>query len=263
MSNSAQKSHNPDRRAAYEVSLRTLQIELVKVQKHVIKHGHKVLVIFEGRDASGKDGTIKRIVQHLSPRETRVVALGKPSDRDRASWYFQRYVPHLPAAQELVLFNRSWYNRASVEPVMGFCTEAEYEGFLAEVGPFEHMLIGAGIQIMKYYLDIGKKEQKERLRDRRRDPLKQWKTSSIDKVALKNWQAYTEARDRMFATTSSLLSPWIVVRANDKRAARLNVIRDLIARLACPETDKHLAVPDTSVVFLYDEAHAKADLLAT
>ena len=258
----AKKSHHPDDHASYKASLRALQIELVKVQRHVIKHDHKVLVIFEGRDASGKDGIIKRIVQHLSPRETRVVALGKPSDRDHASWYFQRYVSHLPAAQELALFNRSWYNRAGVERVMGFCTDAEYESFLQDVLPFEHMLIGAGIQILKYYLDISKKEQKKRLRDRVDDPLKQWKTSPIDGVAIKHWEGYTEARDRMFARTSSPLSPWIAVLADDKRVARLNIMRDLIARLACPQTDKHLAVPDLSVVFPYDEAHAKAGLLA-
>jgi len=257
------KKHRDQERADYKSSLRTLQIELVKVQKHIIKHGHKVLIIFEGRDASGKDGAIKRIVQHLSPRETRVVALGNPSNKDRVSWYFQRYAPHLPAAQEMALFNRSWYNRAGVEKVMGFCTTAEYESFLTDVVSFEHMLIGAGIQIMKYYLDISKKEQKKRLRDRREDPLKQWKTSPIDEVALKHWEQYTEARDRMFARTSSPLSPWIVVRADDKRTARLNVIRDVIARLACPETSKHLAVADLNVVFPYDEAHVKAGLLAT
>jgi len=262
MPKSASDREKSSSREEYKASLRKLQIELVKVQRHVIRHGHKVLVIFEGRDASGKDGTIKRIVQHLSPRETRVVALGKPSDKDTASWYFQRYVHHLPAAQELVLFNRSWYNRAGVEKVMGFCTEQEYERFLEEVLPFEHMLIGAGIQIMKYYLDISKEQQKKRLRSRRVDPLKQWKTSPVDKVALKRFEKYTEARDQMFLRTSSPLSPWIVVRADDKRAARLNFIRDLIARLACPETDKHLAVPDLGVVFPYDEAHAKAGLLA-
>jgi polyphosphate kinase 2 len=250
-------------RAGYETSLRALQIELVKVQRHVIKHGHKVLVIFEGRDAAGKDGTIKRFVEHLSPRETRVVALGKPSDKDAASWYFQRYASHLPAAQELVLFNRSWYNRAGVERVMGFCTDSEYESFLQDVVPFEHLLIGAGIQILKYYLDISKKEQKKRLRDRRRDPLKQWKTSPIDEVALKHWDAYTEARNLMLARTSTPLSPWIVVRADDKHLAHLNVIRDLLARLACPKTDQHLAVPDLNVVFPYDEAHVRAGLLAT
>lgn len=247
----------------YQKALRDLQIELVKVQRHVIKHGHKVLVIFEGRDAAGKDGTIKSIVEHLSPRETRVVALGKPSDRDNASWYFQRYARYLPAAQELVLFNRSWYNRAGVERVMEFCTDEEYERFMEDVLPFEHMLIGSGIQILKYYLDIGKKEQKRRLRDRRHDPLKRWKTSPIDEVAVKHWDDYTEARNQMLARASSPLSPWIIVRADDKHLAHLNVIRDLLARLACPQTDKHLAVPDLNVVSPYDEAHARAGLLAT
>lgn len=256
------KRISSDDHAKYKTLLHELQVELVKVQRHVIKHGHKVLILFEGRDASGKDGTIKRIVQHLSPRETRVVALGKPSDKDRASWYFQRYVPYLPSAQESVLFNRSWYNRAGVERVMKFCTDREYEDFLEEVVPFEQMLIGSGIQIMKYYLDIGKKEQKKRLRSRRNDPLKQWKTSPIDKVALKHFEDYSEARDRMLAKTSSPLSPWIVVSADDKRVARLNVIRDLLARLACPESNEHLAVPDRNVVFPYDEALARAGLLA-
>jgi len=248
--------------ARYESALRDLQIELVKVQKHVIKHDHKVLVIFEGRDASGKDGTIKRIVEHLSPRETRVVALSKPSDRDTTSWYFQRYATHLPAAQELILFNRSWYNRAGVERVMKFCTDQEYERFMEDVLPFEHMLIGSGIQIMKYYLDITKKEQKRRLWERRHDPLKQWKTSPIDQVAVKHWDDYTEARDEMLVRTSSPLSPWIVVRADDKHLAHLNVIRDMLTRLECPQTDKHLAVPDLSVVFPYDKTHARAGLLA-
>jgi polyphosphate kinase 2 len=248
--------------AEYEKSLRRLQIGLVKVQRHVIKHGHKVLVIFEGRDAAGKDGTIKRIMEHLSPRETRVVALGKPSDRETTSWYFQRYVQHLPAAHEMVLFNRSWYNRAGVERVMDFCTKADSDGFLEEVVPFEHMLIKSGIQIIKYYLDIGKKEQKRRLRDRRRDPLKQWKTSPIDKVALKHWDDYTEARDLMLERTSTKLSPWLVVRADDKHLAHLNVIRDLLSRIECPKADKHLAVPDRNIVFAYDEVHASAQLLA-
>jgi polyphosphate kinase 2 len=256
------KSRKDDRGAEndadYEASLRELQIELVKVERHIIKHGHKVLIIFEGRDASGKDGTIKRIVEHLSPREARVVALGKPSDRDNASWYFQRYVQYLPAAQEMVLFNRSWYNRAGVERVMGFCTEKEYETFIEAVLPFEHMLIAAGIQIIKYYLDISRKVQKKRLKARRDDPLKQWKISSLDDVALEHWDDYSEARNEMFARTSSPLVPWVVVRADDKRSARLNVIRDILSRLTCPETDKHLAVPNPEVVFPYDEAHARA-----
>lgn len=259
----AENSANPgNQRASYKDALRDLQIELVKLQRHIIQHGHRLLVIFEGRDASGKDGTIKRVVQHLSPRETRVVALGKPSDRDRNSWYFQRYVPYLPAAEEFVLFNRSWYNRAGVEKVMGFCTDEEYQRFLRTVLPFEDMLIGAGIQIIKYYLDISREEQEKRLRDRRRDPLKQWKQSPIDDVAIKHWDDYTDARDVMLARTSSPLSPWIVVRADDKHSARLNVIRDLLMRLSCPETDEHIAVPDRSIVFPFDEAHLKAKLLA-
>jgi polyphosphate kinase 2 len=256
------RTADPEEPGGYRAALHDLQVELVKVQRHIIKHHHRVLVIFEGRDAAGKDGTIKRIVQHLSPRETRVVALGNPSDRDRASWYFQRYTPYLPSAQEMILFNRSWYNRAGVEHVMKFCTPDEYESFLGEVLPFEHMLIGAGIQIMKYYLDISKTEQKARLDDRKTDPLKQWKTSPIDAVAVKHWNDYTKARDRMLAATSSRLSPWIVVRADDKKAARLNVIRDLISRLACPETDKHLASPDRSIVFPYDSRHARVRQLA-
>jgi polyphosphate kinase 2 len=241
---------------AYEATLRTLQIALVTVQRHIIKHGHKILVIFEGRDASGKDGTIKRIVEHLSPRETRVVALGKPSDRDRASWYFQRYVRHLPAGQEMVLFNRSWYNRAGVERVMGFCTKQESDGFLEAAPIFEDQLIASGIQIIKYYLDISRKEQKKRLRERRTDPLKQWKASPIDKVALKKWDVYSKARDEMLARTSTPASPWIVVRADDKKHTRLNVIRDLLARVKCPEVDKHLGMPDPEMVFAYDKAHA-------
>ena len=158
----------------------------MKLQRHLIKCGDKILIIFEGRDAAGKDGTIKRIIQHLSPRETRVVALGKPSDRDRNSWYFQRYVPYLPAAQELVLFNRSWYNRAGVERVMGFWTDAEYEEFMGTVLEFEHMLIRSGIKLLKYYLDISKAEQAKRLDDRKKDPLAQWKLSALDEYALRN-----------------------------------------------------------------------------
>jgi polyphosphate kinase 2 len=241
----------------YKSSLRTLQIELVKIERHVIKHDHKVLVIFEGRDASGKDGVIKRIVKHLSPRETRIVALGKPSDRDRASWYFQRYVPHLPVAQEMVLFNRSWYNRAGVEKVMKFCTESEHRTFIDTVLPFEHMLISAGVQIFKYYLDISKTEQKKRLRARRQDPLKQWKVSPIDRVALKHWDAYSEARNEMLARTSNSAAPWIIIHTDDKHSARLNLIRDLLSRLACPETDKHLAAPDPNVVFVYKQSLKK------
>ncbi len=248
---------SPDDDREYEDTLRALQIDLVRVQRHLIEHRHKVLVIFEGRDASGKDGTIKRIVEHLSPRETRVVALGRPSDRDEASWYFQRWVPHLPAAEEIVLFNRSWYNRAGVERVLGFCTKQDTDAFLEAVPVFEGQLVAAGVQIIKYYLDIGRKEQKDRLRERRKDPLKQWKMSPVDKVALKYWDAYSKARDEMLARTSTVQSPWIVVRADDKKRARLNVIRDLLGRIKCPDIRKHRGKPDPDIIFRYDRASAR------
>ncbi len=238
----------------YKRRLRKLQIELVKLQRHLIQCNDKIVVIFEGRDAAGKDGTIKRIVQHLSPRETRVVALGKPSDRDRSSWYFQRYVSYLPAAQELVLFNRSWYNRAGVERVMGFCTEAEYAEFVASVDEFESMLVRSGIKLLKYYLDIDKAEQKKRLEDRKKDPLKRWKTSPIDERALEYWKSYSAARNEMLGRSHKQASPWIVVRANHKRIARLNVIRDLLGRLEYADKDEQLVRADRQIVFAYDAA---------
>jgi polyphosphate kinase 2 len=244
----------------YEDTLRALQIELVKVQRHLIEKRLKVLLIFEGRDAAGKDGTIKRIVEHLSPRETRVVALPKPSDREQAAWYFQRYVPHLPVEQELVVFNRSWYNRAGVERVMGFCSKSQYEDFMTSVVPFEHMLANAGIRIIKYYLDIGKGEQRSRLKDRREDPLKQWKISPIDEQAQKCWKKYTSARDAMFERTDNAITPWHVVCADDKNIARINVLRHLLAELAAPGVDRRLARPDERIVFPYGPS--SRDLLA-
>jgi polyphosphate kinase len=239
---------------AYEQELHDLQVELVKLQKHLIARSDRILVIFEGRDAAGKDGTIKRIVQHLSPRETRVVALGRPSDRDRSAWYFQRFVSHLPTAEELVLFNRSWYNRAGVERVMNFCTEAEYEEFVETVPAFEQMLIRSGITLFKYYLDISRSEQKKRLTARHTDPLKQWKMSPIDAVAQKHWKDYSAARDQMFARTHSAVSPWTVVRGDDKKLARLNVIKDLLSRLDYAKKDVNLVLPNSQVVFSYAES---------
>jgi polyphosphate kinase 2 len=174
----------------YRRALRELQIELVKFQRQLIKRGERILVLLEGRDAAGKDGIIKRIVEHLSPRETRVVAWPAPSNREQTEWYFQRYVEHLPAAAEFVLFNRSWYNRAGVERVMGFCTETEVETFFEDAPVFERMLVNSGIRLFKYYLDIDRDEQKERLRERRCDPLSQWKISSIDNLAIKHWTDY-------------------------------------------------------------------------
>ena len=246
----------------YRRTLEELQIELVKLQRHMIAHDYKILVLIEGRDAAGKDGVIKRIVEHLSPRETRVVALGKPSDRDRSSWYFQRYVPHLPAADEFVLFNRSWYNRAGVERVMGFCTEAEYEEFMRTVLDFERMLLGSGIRLIKYYLDISKGEQRKRLAERRKDPLKQWKISPIDAQATKKWKAYSRARDEMLSRTHSPLTPWTIVRSDDKKEARLGLIRDLLSRLPYDDKRKRLLKADPRVVFPFAEARLHDGMIA-
>jgi len=246
----------------YEALLLNLQVELVKLQRHVIESGQKVLVIFEGRDAAGKDGTIKRVIQHLSPRETRVVALGPPTEREEHSWYFQRYVRYLPAAGEIVLFNRSWYNRAGVERVMRFCTKAQTEEFLETAPNFEAMLARAGITLVKYYLDITKREQAHRLADRRKDPLTQWKWSPIDAKAPRLWHAYSRARDRMLDRTHSLAAPWLIVRADDKQHARLNVIRDLLWRLEYPDRHRRLARPDETVVFSYDPSLYESGLIA-
>jgi polyphosphate kinase len=246
----------------YKKELYELQVELVKLHKDVIANNRKLLVIFEGRDAAGKDGTIKRITEHLSPRETRIVALGKPSDRETSQWYFQRYTRYLPAAQEIVLFNRSWYNRAGVEHVMGFCTDDEREQFLATAPSFEEMLIGAGITLFKYYLDISRGEQKKRLDDRRKSPLQQWKMSPVDNSALKHWSDYSRARDVMFARTHTLHAPWYVVSADKKREARLNVMRDLLNRVDYEGKKQKLTIPDQDVVFPFDPVHLKNNRIA-
>src|SRR5215472_7584748 len=232
----------------YARELRSLQIELVKLHRYIIARGRKVLVILEGRDAAGKDGTIKRISEHLSPREVRIVAPGKPSDREESEWYFQRFTAHLPAAQEIVLFNRSWYNRAGVEYVMKFCTRAESEAFLEAAPGFERMLVRSGIYLLKYYLDISHDEQARRLRARRRDPLKQWKLSPVDEAAQQHWRDYSHARDRMLTRTHSAEAPWVVVRADDKQQARLNVIRDILARVPAPGVARKAARPDPRVL---------------
>jgi polyphosphate kinase len=246
----------------YKDSLHALQIELVKLQRHFIEENDKILVLLEGRDTAGKDGVIKRIVMHLSPRETRVVALGRPSDRDRSAWYFQRYAPLLPAAQEFVLFNRSWYNRAGVERVMGFCTEAEHHEFMETVLDFEHMLVRSGVKLFKYYLDISKDEQKRRLKARRTDPLKQWKVSPIDAEATKHWEDYSVARNEMLARTHNTVTPWTIVRADDKRAARLNLIADLLERLDYDGKEAAVLRTDPDVVFQYQEACVQNGMIA-
>jgi polyphosphate kinase 2 len=197
----------PIDKKAYEAELYKLQVELVKLQNHIIKNDEKIVVLFEGRDAAGKDGTIKHIIEHLSPREIRVVALGKPTERETNNWYFQRYVAHLPSKQEMILFNRSWYNRAGVERVMGFCTKAECETFLEDVPHFEKLLLHSGIKLLKYYFDISKDEQKKRFKERREDPLTQWKISPIDEAAQKKWNEYSEARNIMLTRTHTPETP--------------------------------------------------------
>lgn len=258
----SKKQTKENKAATYQETLRLLQIELVKLQKHIIKKNERILIIFEGRDAGGKDGTIKRITQYLSPRETRVVALGKPSDRDINSWYFQRYVPYLPAADEMVFFNRSWYNRAGVERVMGFCSDQEYHEFLETVSGFEQMLVRSGIKLLKYYLDISKDEQKKRLKDRQQNPLKQWKISPIDKAAQKHWDDYSLARNTMFARTHHILAPWTIVRADDKKSARINVIKDMLFRLDYKDKDEALILPDADIVFNYEESYLGNGMIA-
>ena len=235
----------------YKAELHGLQIEFVKLQRHFIAHGDRILVLLEGRDAAGKDGAIKRIVAHLSPRETRVVALGKPSDRDTRAWYFERYVAFLPVAEEMVLFNRSWYNRAGVERVMGFSSKAQVEEFMQSVPRFEQMLVDSGIKLLKYYLDISKDEQKLRLAERRKDPLKQWKISPIDAVALKHWDDYSEARDSMLLGSHTAKAPWQIVRTDSKRHARLNLMRDILSRLHYAGRSKKLVAPDRNIVFAF------------
>jgi polyphosphate kinase 2 len=246
----------------YRAALHALQIELVKFQRHLIARDERILVLFEGRDAAGKDGTIKHIAEHLSPRETRIVALGPPSDHERSQWYFQRYVPYLPAAREFVLFNRSWYNRAGVERVMGFCTKDECESFLHIVPGFEAMLVDSGIGLFKYYLDISRDEQKQRMKDRRQDPLKQWKLSPIDEAALDHWDDYSTARNVMLARTHTAEAPWTMVNANDKHAARLNVIRDLLSRLKYKRKDETLLTVDPAIVFPYTDGALRQGLIA-
>ena len=240
----------------YEAQLYDLQVELVKLQKHLIHSGEQILVILEGRDAAGKDGVVKSIVEHLSPRETRVVALGKPTERELGEWYFQRYVSQLPGGGECILFNRSWYNRAGVEKVMGFCTKKQHEQFMCTVNDFESVLVRSGVRLFKYYLDISKDEQAQRLDDRRKDPLTQWKISPIDQQAQKKWSAYSEARDEMLRRTHHSDAPWTVVRSDNKKHARLNLIRDLLGRLEYQDKNKKVLSIDSAIVLQWPTMNA-------
>ncbi|AYV46107.1 polyphosphate kinase 2 [Caulobacter flavus] len=241
----------------YDEELRDLQIALIALQRLAIKEGWKLLAIFEGRDAAGKDGTIARITEHLDRRQTTAVALPKPTERQQSEWYFQRYVEWLPACGEAVIFNRSWYNRAGVEKVMGFSTPQQQEQFLRDVPAFETMLVESGMRFSKFWLDIGKETQAERLKARRDDPLKAFKTSPLDAVAQEKWDDYTAARDGMLTRTHSETAPWVCVKADHKKAARLNVIRWLL-HAAAPKGAagrkilKGVPEPDPEVIFRFE-----------
>ena len=226
----------------YEKELKKLQIELLKMQNHIKDKGLKVLMIFEGRDAAGKGGTIKRITEHLNPRGARVVALDKPSDIEQTQWYFQRYTHHLPAAGEIVLFDRSWYNRGGVEPVMNFCTQKEHKEFLHEVPEFERMLVNSDIHIYKFYFSVSKNEQAKRFNKRKTDPLKQYKLSPVDEKSQGMWDKYTIAKYSMLLASHTSHSPWTIIRSDNKKKARINAIKYILGKINYPNKikDKHL-----------------------
>jgi polyphosphate kinase len=238
----------------YDKALKRLQIELVKLQAHMQESGERIVLVFEGRDAAGKGGAIKTYREHLNTRFNIGVALPKPSDRERSQWYFQRFVDWMPAAGETVLFDRSWYNRAGVEKVMGFCTPAETMSFLVEAPRFESMLVNDDIKLFKFWLSIGREMQLKRFHSRRHTPLKAWKLSPIDYEALKLWDAYTEARDAMLAATDTPHAPWTMVRANDKRRARLGIIQSVLAAVDYKGKDKSaIGTIDGKIVLGADE----------
>jgi polyphosphate kinase len=236
----------------YLERLTFLQTELVKLQRHWIENGEKILIILEGRDAAGKDGALKAITQHMSPRQTRVVALPKPDERERTEWYFQRYMPHLPAGGETVFFNRSWYNRAGVEPVMGFCKPEETALFLQLAPEVESVLVRSGIRILKFYLDLSKDEQAERLQDRRDDPLDFWKVGPIDEAAQKKWDDYSRRRNEMLLATHKETAPWIIVHSNKKKKARLAMLAYLLNACDYPKRSKDLPAPDPDILFSFE-----------
>ena len=219
----------------YEHELRKLQIELLKFQNHVKEQGLRVLIIIEGRDAAGKGGSIKRLTEHLNPRGCRIVALEKPSDVERSQWYFQRYVAHLPSAGEIVIFDRSWYNRAGVEPVMGFCTQEEHKEFLREVPKFEEMIKNSGISFFKFYLSVSKEEQKKRFKERLTDPLKQFKISPVDEKSQELWDQYTIAKYSMLLASNTPFCPWTIIVSDSKKHARINLFRYILANVEYPK----------------------------
>ncbi|HZX79302.1 polyphosphate kinase 2 [Lysobacter sp.] len=236
-------------RRRYEREKRQLQIELLKFQAWVKETGQRVVIVFEGRDAAGKGGTIKRFMEHLNPRGARVVALEKPSETERTQWYFQRYVEHLPAAGEIVMFDRSWYNRAGVERVMGFCSTDEYLEFIHQCPNFERMLVRSGVRLFKFWFSVSREEQLRRFSRRRKDPLKQWKLSPVDLASLDKWAEYTRAKEAMFIATDTPEAPWTVIRSDDKKRARLNARRVVLSAFHYTAKDRSVvATPDPLIV---------------
>ena len=247
-------SHDDEDAVAALSKLQRLQLRLLQMQQHMLAHGERLVLVLEGRDGAGKDGCIKRITAHLSTRATRVVALPRPSDREQGQWYLQRYVAHLPAAGEFVIFNRSWYNRAGVEVVMGFSTPEQQAEFLRDAPDFERMLVESGVRVLKVWLDIGKAEQARRLEARRTDPLKALKLSDMDEVAQTKWDAYTAARDLMLSRTSTALAPWWCAQADHKPALRRNLIRHVLRQAAPPEVTRGLDGPEPEALFRFEPA---------
>ncbi len=237
------------KRRGYEKQLRALQIELRKLQSHIQARGERLVILFEGRDAAGKGSTINRFMAHLNPRAARTVALSKPSETERGQWYFQRYSAHLPAAGHITLFDRSWYNRAGVERVMNFCTPGQHADFLREAPQFEGLLVRDGVHLFKFYLDIGREMQLKRFHARRQDPLKMWKVTDIDLAAIGQWDAYTRANEEMFRFTHTPATPWVVIRANDKRRTRLEALRVVLSTLDYAGKDSAVVgAPDAKIV---------------
>ncbi|MEA2073133.1 MAG: polyphosphate kinase 2 [Campylobacterota bacterium] len=241
---------------AYEKELASLQVELLKFQNHVKDKGLKILMIFEGRDAAGKGGTIKRITEHLNPRGARVVALEKPSDKEQSQWYFQRYAKHLPSAGEIVMFDRSWYNRSMVEPVMGFCTERQHHKFLKDAPEFEQMIVDEDITIFKFYFSVSKDEQAARFKARETDPLKQYKLSPVDKESQRLWNEYSLAKFMMLSATHTESAPWTIVKSDDKKRARINCIKHILNFVDYPNkiAKKDIKVDKDIIVYGRDEA---------
>lgn len=232
----------------YEKTLVKLQIELNRVQNWVEETGQKIVIIFEGRDAAGKGGTVKRFREHLNPRGARVVALPKPNDAEHGQWYFQRYIAHLPTKGELVFFDRSWYNRAGVEPVMGFCSPKDYQRFIHQVPMLERGLVESGIRLFKLWFDVSCKEQRRRIQSRKHDPLKHWKLSPMDQESMDRWEAYTKARDAMFLFTDTNHAPWTIVRSDDKKRARIGAILSVLNKLPYPDKNHKVVVPSDRLI---------------